>query len=183
MPRARLPELAEVAAGVPERVAVRSVYLERETGAVDCSIYRRADLLVGHHLTGPAIITQRDSTTVVLAGQVAEIAGSRRHPHPKIRRRLTAMDECIDPINRDVFQSQVHGIAGEMSVALRRASFSSIIWDMYDYSCGLFTPVGDMIAQADTIPAQLGIMSTAIRYLFHEYPLETWRPGRCAGVQ
>ena len=74
MPRARLPDLAEVAAGVPERVAVRSVYLERETGAVDCSIYRRADLLVGHHLTGPAIITQRDSTTVVLAGQVAEIA-------------------------------------------------------------------------------------------------------------
>ena len=56
-------------------------------------------------------------------------------------------------------------------------SFSSIIWDMYDYSCGLFTPTGDMIAQANTIPAQLGIMSTAIRYMFREYPLDTWRPG------
>ncbi len=83
----------------------------------------------------------------------------------------------IDPISRDVFQSQIHGVADEMSVALRRASFSSIIWDMYDYSCGLFTPAGDMIAQADTIPAQLGIMSTAIRYMFREYPLETWNPG------
>ena len=83
----------------------------------------------------------------------------------------------IDPISRDVFQHQVHGVADEMSVALRRASFSSIIWDMYDYSCGLFTPTGDMIAQADTIPAQLGIMSTAIRYMFREYPLDTWRPG------
>ena len=83
----------------------------------------------------------------------------------------------IDAISRDVFQSQVHGVANEMSVALRRASFSSIIWDMYDFSCGLFTPDGDMIAQGDTIPAQLGIMSTAIRHMFLDYPLDVWRPG------
>ena len=83
----------------------------------------------------------------------------------------------VDPVSRDVFQSQVHGIADEMSVALRRAAFSSIIWDMWDYSCGLFLPSGDMLAQADTIPAQLGIMSTAIRYMFREFPLHTWQPG------
>ena len=83
----------------------------------------------------------------------------------------------IDPIDRDVFQSQVQGVANEMCVALRRAAFSSIIWDMYDFSCGLFTPSGDMIAQGDTIPAQLGIMSTAIKYMLKAYPLETWRPG------
>jgi len=83
---------------------------------------------------------------------------------------------AVDPIGRDVFQTQVCGIAEEMSVALRRAAFSSIIWDMWDYSCGLFLPSGDMLAQADTIPAQLGIMSTAIRYMFHEFPIETWRP-------
>ena len=42
----------------------------------------------------------------------------------------------IDPIGRDVFQQQLVGIAEEMSMALRRAAFSSIIWDMYDYACG-----------------------------------------------
>ena len=62
----------------------------------------------------------------------------------------------IDPISRDVFQTQLHGVADEMSTALRQAAFSSIIWDMYDYSCALFAPDGDMLAQADTIPAQLG---------------------------
>ena len=36
----------------------------------------------------------------------------------------------IDPITRDVFQQQLVGIAEEMSMALRRAAFSSIIWDM-----------------------------------------------------
>jgi len=83
----------------------------------------------------------------------------------------------IDPISRDVFQTQLHGVADEMSTALRRAAFSSIIWDMYDYSCALFAPDGDMLAQADTIPAQLGIMSTAIRHMFSEFPLATWKPG------
>lgn len=83
----------------------------------------------------------------------------------------------IDPISRDVFQHQVHGIAEEMSMALRRAAFSSIIWDMYDYACGLFTPEGDMLSQAETIPAQLGIMSTAIRYMFAKIPPRDWKPG------
>lgn len=83
----------------------------------------------------------------------------------------------IDPISRDVFQQQLVGIAEEMSMALRRAAFSSIIWDMYDYACGLFTPEGEMMAQAETIPAQLGIMSTALRHMKEAFPLEQWKPG------
>ena len=83
----------------------------------------------------------------------------------------------VDAIARDVFQSQLVGIAEEMSMALRRAAFSSIIWDMYDYACGLFTPDGRMIAQAETIPAQLGIMSTALSHVEAAIPRSTWRPG------
>ena len=83
----------------------------------------------------------------------------------------------IDPISRDVFQHQVQGVAEEMSVALRRAAFSSIIYDMYDYACGLFTPEGEMISQAETIPVQLGIMPTAIRYMFMKIPPNEWRQG------
>ncbi len=82
-----------------------------------------------------------------------------------------------DSVARDVFQSQVAGIAEEMSMALRRAAFSSIIWDMYDYSCGLFTPDGEMLSQAETVPAQLGVMSTAIRYMFGKIPRASWKPG------
>ena len=82
-----------------------------------------------------------------------------------------------DPVSRDIFQHQACGIAEEMSVALRRASFSSIIWDMHDYACGLFTPDAEMIAQADTIPAQLGVMSNAILRMFEEIPRDEWRPG------
>jgi len=83
----------------------------------------------------------------------------------------------IDSIDRDVFQQALVGIAEEMSVSLRRAAYSSIIWDMYDYACGLFTPAGEMLAQARTIAAQLGIMATALRYMREAHPLENWQPG------
>lgn len=83
----------------------------------------------------------------------------------------------IDPISRDIFQHELIGIAEEMSVSLRHSAFSSIIWDMYDYACGLLLPNGDLISQAQTIPAQLGVMSTAVHHMFEEFLLETWADG------
>ena len=83
----------------------------------------------------------------------------------------------VDSIDRDVFQQALVGIAEEMSVSLRRAAYSSIIWDMYDYACGLFTPQGEMLAQARTIAAQLGIMSTAFCHMIEAHPLAGWKPG------
>lgn len=87
------------------------------------------------------------------------------------------MTNAGDQLDRDVFQHRLVGIAEEMSAALRRAAFSPIIWDMYDYSCALLTPDGEMMAQAETIPAQLGLMSIAFRHLVTEIPLTTWREG------
>jgi N-methylhydantoinase B len=83
----------------------------------------------------------------------------------------------VDPVSRDIFQYELIGIAEEMSVSLRHSAFSSIIWDMYDYSCGLLMPNGDLIAQAQTIPAQLGVMSTAVHHMFDVFPLDTWADG------
>jgi len=71
----------------------------------------------------------------------------------------------IDSVSRDVFQHEVVSVAEEMSAALRRSAFSAIIWDMIDYACGLLDPEGNTIAQAPTIPAQLGIMPTAFRHM------------------
>ena len=83
----------------------------------------------------------------------------------------------VDPVSRDIFQYELIGVAEEMSVSLRRSAYSSIIWDMYDYACGLLLPNGDMIAQAETIPAQLGIMPTAVQHILEEIPLSEWRDG------
>ena len=80
-------------------------------------------------------------------------------------------------IDRDVFQYQLISIAEEMSASLRRSAFSPIIWDMLDYSCALLSPEGELLAQAETIPAQLGVLSYAFQGITREIPLNTWRPG------
>ena len=46
-----------------------------------------------------------------------------------------------------------------------------------DVDTFLFSPEGEMLSQAETIPAQLGIMSTAIRYMFAKIPRDQWKPG------
>lgn len=80
-------------------------------------------------------------------------------------------------IDRDIFQRQLVGIAEEMSRALRRSAYSSIIWDMYDYATAMFTPQGEMLAQSETVTAQLGTMATALNHLRKAIPLQTWKPG------
>ena len=89
----------------------------------------------------------------------------------------------IDPIDRDTFQHEIVSAAEEMSMALRRSAYSSIIWDMYDYACGLLLPDGEMLAQAETIPAQLGIMRLAAQHMLQAIPAREVARGRCAGLQ
>ena len=78
---------------------------------------------------------------------------------------------------RDDLQCQRPAVADETSSASPRAAVSPIIWDMLDYSCALFAPHGEMLAQAETIPAQLGVMSYALAGITAEIPLIQWREG------
>jgi N-methylhydantoinase A len=57
----------------PTPVAQRKVLFEETEGYLDTPIYDRAKLGAGGVITGPAIIEQLDSTTVILPGQKAEI--------------------------------------------------------------------------------------------------------------
>jgi N-methylhydantoinase A len=70
-----LPALPAAASPDPgeARVAERSVYFPEAGGFVPTPIYRRERLRGGHHITGPAIIEQMDSTTVIAPGQRAMV--------------------------------------------------------------------------------------------------------------
>ncbi len=68
LPRPEIP--APASGGAPgQPAATRPVLLERARGYEATAVWRRADLVPGQTLAGPAIVTQRDSTTVVLPGQ------------------------------------------------------------------------------------------------------------------
>ena len=72
--RPTLPSLVEQ--GTDPSTAVtghRSVYFAQEAGQFQCAIYDRKALTAGNHLTGPAIVEEYDSTTVIPPDFEAEV--------------------------------------------------------------------------------------------------------------
>ncbi len=76
----------------------------------------------------------------------------------------------IDTVTFEVIAAALQSAAEEMGSLLKRSSYSPIIRDMDDFSCALFTATGDLVAQADYIPAQLGAMSLVVKAT-----IERWR--------
>ncbi len=69
----------------------------------------------------------------------------------------------MDPVTFEIAAAGLQSAAEEMGSVLKRSSYSPIIRDMDDFSCALFTDTGDLVAQADYIPAQLGAMSLVVK--------------------
>jgi N-methylhydantoinase A len=68
------PKLGELPRGGDARDAIsghQPMLLER--GSVQCPVYERARLGAGARIEGPAIVTQLDSTTLLLPGQAAQV--------------------------------------------------------------------------------------------------------------
>jgi len=58
----------------PQAEGERPVYLARGADAVSAKLYRRDSLMPGQEIAGPAIVAQRDSTSLILPGQRVEVA-------------------------------------------------------------------------------------------------------------
>jgi N-methylhydantoinase A len=56
----------------------RACYFPEAAGWIDCRIVDRYALQPGEHVAGPAIVEERESTTVLLPGDVGSIS-ERRH--------------------------------------------------------------------------------------------------------
>ncbi len=70
---------------------------------------------------------------------------------------------AADPIRLEVFKHLFAAVAEEMGVVLRKASYSPNIKERRDFSCALFDPAGNMIAQAAHIPVHLGAMPMSVQ--------------------
>ncbi|MFM7717980.1 MAG: hydantoinase B/oxoprolinase family protein [Actinomycetota bacterium] len=82
----------------------------------------------------------------------------------------------LDPITFELLHAGLLSAAEEMGIVLKRSSYSPIIREMDDFSCAIFRADGDLVAQADFIPAQLGAMSLVVRSVLDRWGDEI-RPG------
>ena len=129
------------------------------------NIYDREHLQVGNIVLGPAIIREQTATTVVEPGWQAELDAhgnlimNRKIP---IEREFAVGTEC-DPVMLEVFNNLFMSIAEQMGFTLEKTAYSVNIKERLDFSCALFDPDGDLVANAPHIPIHLGSMSEAVR--------------------
>ncbi len=68
-----------------------------------------------------------------------------------------------DPIVLEIVRSELAAVAEEMGIVLRNGAFSPNIKERIDCSAAVFTPSGEMLAQAEHIPVHLGSMPASVR--------------------
>src|SRR5213079_3145785 len=71
-------------------------------------------------------------------------------------------ENMVNPATLQVWISRLSGVAEEMGAVLRRAAFSPNIKERADCSAALFTPDGELLAQAEHIPVHLGSMPASV---------------------
>ncbi len=82
----------------------------------------------------------------------------------------------VDPISLEVFKNMFESVAEEMGVALQRTSYSPNIKERRDFSCAVFDPQGNMVAQAAHVPVHLGAMPASVKAALQVFP-NALRPG------
>jgi 5-oxoprolinase (ATP-hydrolysing) len=131
----------------------------------DVPLYRRERLPVSFAITGPAIIAEDDATTVVDDGWRATV---KQHGHLLVERVQARPDAGrlstdADPVLLEIFNNLFMSIAEQMGARLESTAQSVNIKERLDFSCALFDPEGNLIANAPHMPVHLGSMGTSIK--------------------
>lgn len=165
-------------AGPPEPVGRRELLLGQGGGGVEARIYQRSALKPGQRLSVPALIAEPQTTTYAPAGFDAEIDGRGNIV-------LTRRDEALgdgraarSAIDMQVMWDRLLAVVEEQGQVLIRTAFSPIVRECEDISAGVFTPAGDMLAQAVTgTPGHINTMAATVKLMLPHLDIAAMRPG------
>jgi 5-oxoprolinase (ATP-hydrolysing) len=133
----------------------------------DCEIevHDRDGLAEAVNIDGPAIIRERNATTIVEPGWRVSVDRFRNLilQRAGVSPVRTAAGTAIDPVQLEIFNNAFMAIAEEMGVALQNTATSVNIKERLDFSCALFDRAGALIANAPHIPVHLGSMGDSVR--------------------
>ena len=155
------------AAAAPEPVETVETFA---AGAVHATpVHDRERLAPGTRIDGPALLVERNATTVVEPGWRAEIdAGGHLVLTRAAAPRRRAVGAAADPVMLEVFNNLFMSIAEQMGGVLRNTAYSVNIKERLDFSCAVFDAGGDLVANAPHIPVHLGSMSDSVKSILRQ---------------
>ncbi len=131
----------------------------------EATLVHRDQAQPGHIIEGPAIIAERNATTVVEPGWRAQVTSRHHLVLRRVQARTTrhAVGTTVDPVMLEVFNNLFMNIAEQMGLQLQNTAYSVNIKERLDFSCALFDAQGHLIANAPHMPVHLGSMSESIK--------------------
>ncbi|MGB0627332.1 MAG: hydantoinase B/oxoprolinase family protein, partial [Alphaproteobacteria bacterium] len=162
---------ASLASGAPgDPQAVDRVTAHMDGSAHDTPVYARDALAPGAAIDGPAIISEAVATTIVEPGWRATMTERSDLVIERVvaAERAAAIGTDVDPVMLEVFNNLYMSIAEQMGVTLQNTAYSVNIKERLDFSCAIFAPDGNLVANAPHMPVHLGSMSESIRTVIRE---------------
>jgi 5-oxoprolinase (ATP-hydrolysing) len=138
----------------------------------------REDLRAGDVVPGPAIIAEKNATTVIEPGWEAKLSALDHLVLERTTQRAVtyAAGTTADPVLLEVFNNLFMNIAEQMGLQLQNTAYSVNIKERLDFSCALFDTQGNLIANAPHMPVHLGSMGESIKTVIRENAA-TMQPG------
>jgi 5-oxoprolinase (ATP-hydrolysing) len=133
----------------------------------ETKIFYREDLRPGDVITGPAVIKEPIATTVIEPEWRAVCTPLNHLVLERVKKaeRTHAIGTTADPVLLEVFNNLFMAIAEQMGVTLANTSYSVNIKERLDFSCAVFDPDGNLVANAPHMPVHLGSMGESVRVI------------------
>lgn len=131
---------------------------------VKTPVYRIDEMPLGSVIEGPAILADGTQTNIIPPN--AEAVVLKSHVFIKVISKTEESagkdNTTVNPVLLSIFGHRFMDIAEQMGNQLRKTSVSTNVKERLDFSCALFDPDGNLVANAPHVPVHLGSMSTCI---------------------
>ncbi len=160
-------------------------------GFIDTPVYDRYALARGAVIAGPAIIEEREATTVILPGDTARIDASGTIaidiglPADQAARVTaeTPVAEAVklieaDQVSLEIMWSRLVTVVEEMWQTICRTAFSLIVSEAQDFACDLLDANGESLAHSPrAMPVFNLTVPRTVKALLEKFLPHTLRPG------
>ena len=164
-------ERASVSVGINGNQSAENTTQLYENGAErPIPLINRSSLQPGKIINGPAVIYEETGTNIIDRGWQAktEDGGNLILRRVKPLTREDAIGTTVDPVMLEVFNNLFMSIAEQMGATLANTAYSVNIKERLDFSCAIFGPKGDLVANAPHVPVHLGSMSESVRKILDQ---------------
>jgi 5-oxoprolinase (ATP-hydrolysing)/N-methylhydantoinase A len=160
-------------------------------GFVDTPVYDRYALVPGAVLQGPAIIEEREATTILgpddrltvddsgtlrIAVAVAVAPAAKVTPAMPLAQARALIES--DPVSLEIMWSRLVTVVEEMWHTICRTAFSLIVSEAQDFACEMLDPRGETLVHSPrAMPVFNLTLPRAVKALLAKYPAETLLPG------